>query len=38
MFNYQFDLPEKNIWAEMGPELIPMKNIPRDALQGRMAK
>jgi hypothetical protein len=37
MFNYQFDLPEKHLWQEMGPELIPMRQPPRDALQGRMA-
>lgn len=38
MFNYHYELPERHIWANMGPELIPLINLPKKALQGRMAK
>lgn len=38
MFNYQFELSEPRLWAEMGSEIIPLKNIPHQVLHGRMAK
>ncbi|VDK46516.1 unnamed protein product [Anisakis simplex] len=29
MFNYQFDAPERLLWIDMGPELIPFKNADK---------
>lgn len=38
MFNYDFSLPERYLWADMGPELIPLGRMPAEALQGRMKR
>uniref|UniRef100_A0A915EI36 non-specific serine/threonine protein kinase n=1 Tax=Ditylenchus dipsaci TaxID=166011 RepID=A0A915EI36_9BILA len=36
MFNYNYDMPERFLWREMGPEIIPLIKIPKVALQGKM--
>lgn len=38
MFNYEFELSESHLWAEMGPEIVPIKNIPSNVLNGKMKK
>lgn len=35
MFNYQFDAPERYLWADMGAELIPLVDANR-LLKGRL--
>ncbi|KAH7709427.1 NKF2 protein kinase [Aphelenchoides avenae] len=37
MFNYHFDAPERNLWHDMAPELVPLPDLPKHALVGRMA-
>lgn len=36
MYNYQYELPERYLWMEMGPELVPLSEdkMPRAALRG----
>ncbi|KAI1720270.1 protein kinase domain-containing protein [Ditylenchus destructor] len=36
MFNYDYSRSEKELWMIMGQELIPLRDMPKSALQGYM--